>query len=309
MAPVKTVFQLATKPSWFENLAVRACGTLLVTRMDVPELWEVDPRTGAGRAILTIPSVSGLTGINELGARDVFVVGGGDYDFTPGKGTVPGTYGLWRVDLRGPQPKASPIVTKMAEIGLLNGTATWDGRTVLAADSIAGVVYKVDVETGAYEVCLDVEAMKAAPGSPFPLGVNGVKVHDGHVYFTSTTRGVFGRVPVGADAKAAGPVEVLAEGFWQDDCCVAADGTAYVVTHVSNMVMRVPPPRAGAGAGAAVVVAGDAASMAVAGGTACALGRTEDDGNVLYVCTSGANAVPVNGQSEGAKIVAIQLDG
>jgi sugar lactone lactonase YvrE len=300
MASVKTLFQLSTQPTWFENIAVRKNGTLLVTRIDVPELWEVDPKTGIGKSILSVPKIMGLTGVNEL-MPDVFALGGGDYDFAAGR-HVPGSNGLWVADLRGEEPHLR-LVVMIPEIGLLNGTATWDEKTVLAADSVEGKIYKIDVETGAYSVCLDDETLKIADGAPTPLGVNGVKVHDGHVYFSNTTRQLFCRVPVDKDIKATGPVEVFASGFAQDDFCIAEDGTAYVTTHPTNMVMKVPP-----GGGEAVLLAGAYTSMEVASGTACALGRTDEDKDVLYVCTSGAIILPVNGETEPAKVVAIKLD-
>jgi hypothetical protein len=299
MAPVKTVFQLDHKPTWFENIAVRANGTLLVTRLDVPELMEVDPVTGSGKTIATIPGSKSLTGINEL-TPDVFTVGAGDYDLA--SGTVIGSYCLWLVDLTGAEPSLRQVTEKMPGVGLLNGTTTWDETTVLAADSASGQLFKIDVTSGKYTVCLSGEHLLPAEGAPMPLGINGVKIHDGYVYFTNTTRATFYRVPVDADAKPTGEIEVQATGFPQDDCYVMDDGTAYVVTHVTNMVMKVSPK------GEAISIAGGFKSMDVAGCTACAVGRTPEDKNVLYVCTGGGNSLPVDGQTEPAKVVAIELD-
>jgi sugar lactone lactonase YvrE len=297
MAPTKTIFQFSKQPSWLENMAVRSSGNLLVTRMDVPELWEIDPTTGEGRSIISIPSVSSLTGINEL-SDDIFAIGGGDYNFATG--AVAGSYGLWVVDLTGPTPVVREVVSKMPDVALLNGTATLDASTVLAADSTNGIIFQIDVETGSYSVWLDDPALKPAPEAPFPLGVNGIKIHDNYAYFTNTTQQTVFRILLDENLKPSGSPETVVSGFLQDDCFIDAQGTLFVVTHPTNMVMRVRD-------GEAEVIAGDYTSMDVAGGTACALGRGSGDTNVLYVCTSGANAMPVNGQTEPAKVVAITL--
>ena len=52
---------------------------------------------------------------------------------------------------------------------------------------------------------------------------------------------------------------------------------------------------------------GDFASWDVASPTACVLGKTEADKDVLYITTAGGNVVPVNGQTEAAKILAIKV--
>ncbi len=123
----RVVFQLPDVGSWFENIAVRASGTLLVTRVDVPEVWEVDPATGSGSLLATFPApVGSITGITEL-TPDVFVVGAGQYNL--GSGTVAGSYGVYLLDLSGGSPPSPKLVVQMPEVGLLNGLTTWDAET------------------------------------------------------------------------------------------------------------------------------------------------------------------------------------
>ena len=300
------VFQLTEPGSWLENIAVRPDGTLLTTRLDKPELWLVDPATGQGSLLLTIPAAKSLTGIAEF-EPDRYAIGAGEYNLA--SGPVPGSWGIWTVDLTGRTPAVSEVV-RIPEVGLLNGLATWDARTVLLADSAVGTIWMVDVRTGRYEKALSDELMTPPAGSPFPLGVNGVKVQrqagaQTYVWFTSTARMSFCRVPVEETAcTATGPVEVVGQGFLQDDFCFDGEGAAYVVTNPTNTVVKVT------GVGAeAVVVAGDSHSLELAGGTACAFGRTEADAKTLYVSTAGGLAMPVNGsETEPAKIAAIKLD-
>jgi hypothetical protein len=109
---------------------------------------------------------------------------------------------------------------------------------------------------------------------------------------------------VGDDFTATGTVEEVATGFPQDDFVFGANGTAYITTHGANTVVEVA-----VGSKEGVAIAGNFESLEVAGCTACALGRGQEDGKVLYVSTGGALAMPVKGtQVEPAKVVAVRLE-
>ncbi|KAF5971917.1 hypothetical protein FBULB1_8967 [Fusarium bulbicola] len=342
MSTIKTVFQLGSKPSFFESITVRPSGTLIVTRQDTNEMWEIDPVSGTGKCIVTVPDVVSVTGIAQV-LPDVYAFGAGTYRLENHQGTVPGSYSVWVVDLRGTAPDLR-LVVKMPEVGQLNGIAAWDAEAVLAADSYYGRIYHVDLITGSYIVSFDDTTLKDPPSAPVRMGVNGVKVRqvDGiqYVYYTNTTRMLFCRVPVADDVKPASPVEILATGYIPhtiavgtmfeghssaaipedvgrtitnplppstvglvpDDFCIANDGTIYMTTHPTNMVIRIPP-----NGGEGIVIAGGFVSWDVASATACALGVTDADKNILYVTTAGGNVVPINGQTEGAKIVGIRV--
>ncbi|EXL91746.1 hypothetical protein NOF04DRAFT_16563 [Fusarium oxysporum II5] len=78
MSPIKTVFQLNFKPSFFESITVRPSGTLIVTRQDANEIWEIDPVSGAGKCIVTVPDAASVTGIAQV-LPDVYAFGAGTY--------------------------------------------------------------------------------------------------------------------------------------------------------------------------------------------------------------------------------------
>ncbi|KAF5687187.1 hypothetical protein FDENT_5511 [Fusarium denticulatum] len=342
MSTIKTVFQLDSKPSFFESITVRSSGALIVTRQDTSEIWEIDPISGTGKCIVTVPDVDSVTGIAQV-LPDVYAFGAGTYRLENHEGTVPGSYSVWVVDLRGTSPDLR-LVVKMPEVGQLNGLAAWDAEAVLAADSYHGRIYHVDLITGSYIVAFDDDSLKDPPNAPVRMGVNGVKVREGdgikYIYYTNTTRMLFCRVPVEGDVKPAGPVEIMATGYIPDtiaagtmferhssaaipedverslahpippptvglvpdDFCIADNGAVYMTTHPTNMVIRVPP-----NGGEGVKIAGGFGSRDVASATACTLGVTGADKDVLYVTTAGGNVVPINGQTEGAKIVAIRV--
>ncbi|KAJ4323097.1 hypothetical protein N0V84_004497 [Fusarium piperis] len=306
MTSTKTLFQLPSKPTWFENISIRPNGTILATRLDVPEVWAVDPATSSGSLSFRIPlpkdlPSQALTGICAL-RPDVFAIGAGIYDMAGGTGAKAGSFSVWLADLTGQEPN----VTKVAdtpEIAMINGMATWDENTVLVTDCLNGKVYKLDVTSGAYEIALQDETMEIPPGAPFQVGINGLKVHRTteqiHVYYTTTTRYSVYRMPVTHELKPAGPVETLAAGVVPDDLVVARDGTVYLCTNVTNTVARISPD-----GGDVATVAGEAKTMTLAGSTACVFGEGE---RVLYVATAGGNAMPVDGKTEPAKVVEVRL--
>ncbi|KAK0718571.1 hypothetical protein B0T26DRAFT_752483 [Lasiosphaeria miniovina] len=304
----RTVFQLDNIGSWFENIAVRANGRLLATRIDLPQLWEIDPASGDGAAVVTWPApITSVTGITEL-TPDIFAVAVGQYDGLA-KATIPGTYEIHTVDFGSPSGPYTPrLVTAIPEGGLINGITKADGAgtVVLAADSEYGVLYRVDVAAKSYDRLMADELMRAPEGAMLSLGINGVKVRGGYIYFSNSMRNTLYRVPVESESasfRPTGPIEPVASGFMQDDFCLDEDGTAYVTTHPMNTVVKVA-----AGSSEGEVIAGNLESLELAGSTACAFGRGSNDKRTLYVSCAGALAAPVKGeQVEPAKIVAIDL--
>ncbi|EEU39388.1 uncharacterized protein NECHADRAFT_94325 [Fusarium vanettenii 77-13-4] len=277
MASIKTLFQLSSQPTWFENICIRPNGTILATRLDVPEVWAIDPATSSGSSLFRIPlskdvPSQALTGICAL-RPDVFAIGAGIYDMAGGTGAKAGSFSVWLADLTGQEPKVTKV-TDIPEIAMINGMATWDENTALVTDCLKGKVYRLDVTSGTYNIALEDETMEIPAGAPFQVGINGLKVHRTteqiHVYYTTTTRYSVYRMPVTQELKPAGPVETLASGVVPDDLIVAQDGTVYVCTNVTNTVARIPP-----GGGGVVTVAGEAKAMTLAGSTACVFGEGE----------------------------------
>ncbi|KAK2126029.1 hypothetical protein NOF04DRAFT_1400624 [Fusarium oxysporum II5] len=287
MSNTRTIFQLDSQPTWFENITLRSGGTILATRLDIPEVWEIDPEKSTGSKILRIPF--------QMTSRTRHSLASVVSNLMSSR--------IWLADLAGEQAKVAKIAD-MPEIGMVNGIATWDENTALVTDCLYGKVYKLSVATGSYNVTLEDNTFTIPAEAPFQVGLNGIKVYrfseQTYVYYTTTSRFCVYRVPVTQEVQAAGSVETLAPGLVADDFALARDGTMYVCTNISNTVVRIP-----ATGGEAAVVAGEAKAFDVAGSTACVFG--EDEG-VLYVSTSGANAVPVDGKTEPAKIVEVKLN-
>lgn len=295
---VSTVYQFPNVGSWIEGIAVRPNGNILVTRTDTPELWSIDPNSHTASLVYTFPNVTSTVGITAIG-DDVYAVGTGIIDLSTTVATT-GSFVIWKVDLTSDTPQVTTIKA-IPEAGSLDGMAYLDrglNTNLLIADTLEGVIWRLNPQSGNYSVALNDSSMLPAEGSA-PIGVNGVRVVGNYVYYTSSTQQKFCRVAVADDGSAAGPFEVIATGFFQDGFAIAPDGTAYIATHPQNTVVKVTPQ------GEASVYAGDLNSTEVAGSTDVQFGNCGYQ--VIYVATNGAQDSPVNGTfTEPAKVVMIQ---
>ncbi|KAJ6089249.1 hypothetical protein N7467_004465 [Penicillium canescens] len=304
---VETIFQFPENGSWVDNLVLRSDGNLLLTRLDVPEVWSVNTTSGNATLAYSFPNVTSCFGISEI-ADDVFAVVVGNFSTKTYKPDA-GSFSVQKLDFnktskrRGKRasklPAASRIVA-LQEAQALNGMTTFSADLVLIADSPKGVVWKVNTKTGDYAVALNDTTMLPAKGQALPLGINGLKAIEDYVYYSSTTRMEFCRVKVDADVKPIGDYEVIASGFLPDNMDVTEDGIAYIATDPQNSVVRITP------SGQISLVAGGQLSTEMPGPTSA---RLSEDRKSLYVGTSGGQVAPVLGTfMEPGKVVKITLE-
>ncbi|KAK8090083.1 quinoprotein amine dehydrogenase beta chain-like protein [Apiospora hydei] len=288
--PYREVYQFSNDLNYIENIAVRQNGDLLVTLLaPAAQLHLIqDPHSDSPSVSLVHSfgdGVEGLLGIAET-KPDTFLVAGSSLSGQPNASAV------FEVDFNNNKAPATPstrLVTNITEGLVLNGVAALPGRgheVVLVADSFLGQVFRVDGRTGHYDVPIQVPEMKRDPQSNTSVGINGVKVHDGHLYFSNGFTVSIYRLKITPDGAAAdgATVETVAtikgETFL-DDFAIGADGTVWAASNKGHTVYAISPD------GKAVVpVLGSADSTVVSGDTAAAFGRTEQDRHVLYVTAS-----------------------
>jgi hypothetical protein len=301
--PSKVVHQFPF-PTWIENIAVRSNGDLLLTVLTAPELYLMKPSNPEEPVLVhRFDEVSALTGIIEI-MDDVFYVAGGNFTLQPWS-TGADTYQVFEVNLTGFDKNSTTSVKKIAHLtgcGLANGLellSKADG-TILIADSEAGVVWKVNVNNGEVEKLIEVDEMKSPPPPSMPMGVNGVKIRDGYLYWSNTGQQLFCRIKMDSKGMTSGSVEILEREIIIDDFVFDKKGNAWVACHPVNTLGVVKP------GGGVVIAGGSIDKLTLAGGTACQFGRTSSDADVLYYVTSGGMAAPINGtEVEGGKVVAI----
>lgn len=298
-SPVGIVREVATftPDVWLENLAVRASGELLVTLIDVPEVWSINPVSGRSVCVARFPDATSVFGITEA-EPDVFAVAAGNQS----EGfPSPGTSSLWTVDFRHKKQR----VTKVAAIpsaSFLNGLTTLrGGHAVLAADSLSGTIFKIDLPSGRTTSLFSGGPFAAPPQAAFQFGVNGVFVKSSWLYFTNSGAGTFSCVPIHPNGSPAGPVESLTTGLeLPDDFALSANGIAYITVHETRSLEAVDAK------GVRAHIAGGTNSTQFAKPTAVKYGRTPEDRSTLYVTTGGLrdeNGAPVT----NGKILAVTI--
>ena len=296
-AALADISPIASFPPHFflENLAVRADGSILVTVLNHKQLWYVPaPNGGPPVTPVLVHTFDGFAmGIVET-EPDIFYVSTVD----------PAT--LERFDLRdwvpGAPVKPTRVLTFDQPAGL-NGACLLAPRIILLADSLAGLIWLVDLAddglTATASVWLRHHTMAPDPDNGFtsPLGpqpgINGIRfaARTNVVYYTSSAQRLFMRVAVDPGSHTpVGEPEVVAADITADDFCVDENAAvAYLTTHTDNTIVRVPID-AGAEGATTCVVAGAPYNEQLVGPSSAAWARGPADyGRVAYVTTDGGH--------------------
>ncbi|KAI0469911.1 NHL repeat-containing protein [Xylariaceae sp. FL0804] len=267
---VRALYNFTIDGAWIENLAVRSNGNLLVTRFDAPELWSIDTTTQEATQVATFDDCIQSAGIIELGS-DVFAVITGNFTLTDG--ATAGSWAIRKVDFNaGSSTPAVSTIATLPDAEFLNGLTKLDDDNLLMGDMTQGLIYKLVVSTGEYNVVAQDASMEPAADAPLPAGIDGVRYHGGFIYFSNIYGKTFNRVAVDSTSGSpTGAVENIFENISADDFAFSTDGSAYVATNADNTVVKVTTD------GKVTVVAD------VTGATSVVFGRTEADENTLYV--------------------------
>jgi hypothetical protein len=321
-AALANITTVASFPQHFflENLAVRADGSILVTVLNRKQLWHVPAPDSDQRVtpVLVHTFHDFAMGIVET-EPDIFYVS------TINQAT------LLRVDMRGWVPgmpvRPTRVLTFDQPAGP-NGACLIAPRVLLLADSVAGLIWRVDLAndglTATASVWLQHPTMapKSDNGFTSPLGpqpgINGIRhaARTNAVYYTSTAQKRFMRVTVdpAAHTPTGGP-DVVAAGIAPDDFCLDENAdVAYLTTHTANTIVRVPL-NARADAAATSIVAGDPFDEQLVGPSSAAWARGPADyGRIAYATTDGGHTAieyhrPGNdGIIRPARVVRVQFD-
>ncbi|KAJ7089085.1 hypothetical protein C8R44DRAFT_648973 [Mycena epipterygia] len=305
--PTTLVYQSPTG-LFLENIAVRPSSELLLTSILSPTLHILDPNYANAtlHEVYTFPNATGLTGIIEYQPDVYAVVTSRAQNITATRRVDLGSISIWRVDFRSKIPVAARIAG-IPQSTLINGLSSVPGHPdlILAADSDLGAAYEIRMTTGAVRIAIQSAAM--APGTPAPaLGINGLHVHKGALYFTNSQQGTLARVPIAVGSggvRQAGAVEVLGtvqppSGIY-DDFAIDAEGRAWVTMHPGALTLFYPLKNerwtqenaAGDPEGSHAVFTEP---------TSAAFGRGVN-GKTLYVTTGGGQVVSVDTSGTNAE--------
>jgi sugar lactone lactonase YvrE len=282
LLPARTI-HVEGKGVFLEDIVALNDGSYAVTSVFDGRILRV-ARDGKTRLIATIPGHA--SGIEQDGAGRLVVGGWGKDERRV----------LWRVTLAG---KVEEVV-HLKEAALPNGITMLAPGVMLVADSIKGLIWRVDLNARRVSVWSS-DAMlggfnpEIKPAIP---AVNGLKIHRGHLYASNMSLNQFVRIPIRPDG-AAGTAEVYAKDVFADDFVIDKHGRFYAATHAYNSVIRVDPDRQ-------VTVLGGR-EQGLQGATALAFLSQPQGKHALIVVTNGGVYVPPAWGVEEAKIVRLTL--
>jgi hypothetical protein len=184
-----------------ENVTVNPDGSMTISLLGFlngqpPQLLRIGP---SGQRIVLVTGAPGEAIGGNARGRDGTIY----YNVLSAD---PSRSGIWRL-----APGGSPERIGALPAGqFLNGlTIDTDGRTLYAADSLAGTIWTVPTSGGPVTAWLTGPALAPAQSGPGHFGANGVTFHDGAVWASNTDRETLLRVPV-KETGAPGRIEVIA---------------------------------------------------------------------------------------------------
>lgn len=242
------LYQFPNYLQWVENLAVRQNGNILITTFDQAHIYELDPSSAsAPRLVAKLPDADVAIGITEISA-DIFAVEAGYLNRS--------TYhldGTGRIDtldftcLSNGMPTVKTVAL-LPDVGLANGMSAlpFNSHIVLSADSISGLIYRTNTQTGKVDVAVN-DTRLAPQDNPDPflrlLGVNGLKTHEDYLYVTSSSAQFLGRYRIDTFGNPVSALQILVEYNTPrspDDFDVAKNGSIFAATPLDS-VSRVSP--------------------------------------------------------------------
>ncbi|KAF2129199.1 hypothetical protein P153DRAFT_366632 [Dothidotthia symphoricarpi CBS 119687] len=235
-------------PKNLENLVVRRNGDMLVTSITSPSIFLISPdNTKAPVAVADVPNTVGLLGIVELEENVFYVVASNE---TSG----PDSNEVWKLNMQQGCTAQNGSAAASGDLSLtariptakqLNGLirlADNDTTNVLISDSSAGTITRLNVETGAYEVVIEDERFLPT-SSGIGVGLDGIRMFEDQLYFTSLDQGFFGSVPISlSTGTATGPIDIIVNGTLldADDFALSSDGSkAYIAENGQNVIVEV----------------------------------------------------------------------
>ena len=231
-------FPNSTYSGGIENIGITTYGHLLLNTNEAPHTYLVDPNSSNPTAFLvaTYPDATICLGIAEI-SKDTFAIVAGNW--TSNFEGVLGSFSIWLLDVAKPNEPKQRLIARIPEAQALNGMTTINGspNLVLVADSMLGVVWSVNLETGSYtQVIMD---PLFANTTEIPIGINGLHAIEDTLYFTNTALGVFRKVGITGQGMAAGAITTVAKdgvGKDYDDFAFDHYGNAFIANHPDTIV-------------------------------------------------------------------------
>lgn len=329
---VKNLGQLE-KGTAFDSLVLRPNGDILVPELSTsPNIWMIE-RSKSGhfgpmKLLATLPEGNSAISITQVkhhhhkkhnGIESYVITGGTLKDFI----FVPQTFSAYLLefgndDINTSYAHNSPPISHLSKIASLGPLSTGpNGITsssempdlVFITECYDGWVGVLNVTSQHYTPKVFVYPEMKPPKADIPShqlpGINGIKIHDNHLYFTNSVLVSLFKIAINAEgypepgAKPQLVANMTEVASIVDDFTLDPSGNiAWVATNLDNTLLRVDLVT-----GKNEIYVGGVRDPIVEGISSVAVGK---DGN-LYGVTSGGIEKPIDGEFfQGAEVVKIQ---
>ncbi|KAH8703477.1 hypothetical protein BGW36DRAFT_423039 [Talaromyces proteolyticus] len=222
--------------TWAENIIGLANGSVYTTLFNTPELILLDPIQSNPDPITAanIATKTGLLGVAQP-RNDIITVIAGSFTSTAPSTTsaINGSYAILVFTIDVETPSIPPVLRAkypIPQAGFLDGLTALplDPHHVLAGDSLKGVIWRINIDTGAVDCPISDPLLKQVSGSSTP-GVNGLHASptDPYLYFTNSAMAIFGRVLISSSGSQLASAETVVAASGDnayDDFAISPDG-------------------------------------------------------------------------------------
>lgn len=213
--------------AFLENIDVTADGDIYFTDYFRKT---VHRRSAAG--VLTPFAKLPIHPASVLAVPSGFVVAGPKISFTEGP-QFTGSNHLIFLNAKGEVTREIAV----AQARFLNGMARLSEQEILIADSILGVLWRLDLRSGEISPWLQHELLSSDPAvQPFLPGANGVKLAGAWVYVSNSSRGAIYRARVQGGAVQSNTLERFAATGAVDDFVVLEGGRVIAASHAEHLM-------------------------------------------------------------------------
>jgi len=175
---------------------------------------------------------------------DVFYIIASNFTGAPDDYGFQGTVSIFEVDIRNTL-RASKVVD-VPQAQLLDGfdVVNKPAGLLITGDAQTGTLYLIDVHQRTATPILQNELLEgitsARAAGLAHIGINGLRVFDGKLYFTNTAKGTYGQVPLDASTgKPSGSPSNLANySTLTDDLSFDSEGNAFISEDLVGIVLR-----------------------------------------------------------------------
>lgn len=218
-------------PAFLENLVVEPDQSIVLTSYLDRTLRAVTP-SGQVSTVATLPAHP----VGLLRHDDGFLISAHGASFTEGPGFT-ATNQLLVLDGRG--QVLSTIAAPDARF--LNGMVRIGPDAVLIADSIAGLIWRFTPSSGILTPWLRDERLTPDPQTqPFRPAANGLKLHDGRLFVSNSSRGTLLSVGLSPTLEPEGDLTPFASPGPVDDFVFGPGGVLYGATHGETLIAVAP---------------------------------------------------------------------